>query len=870
VNKLAECFWWQLKAEPAELLIRENILGSVHDLGPSHPLTGKLYLNLAVTGFVCSTSAMSEEYFMKALQISLGNFGVYHDETAKVYEWLGTTHESIGEQMVSFNYLKKALAIRKKICSPGSPDLGNIYRYMGLFYKRYARHDSAMQYFRKALVCFDKKYGPYNFQSVKCLNNISDLYEEATQYPKALASYNDAMFRISHSSGETKMVKIMTLFNLAEHYYRREDFERSLDFIQKIFPLYFPAFDISSSLSNPVNVTPVYNYYLKLVYSFKADILRRMYDRSPAHPVPLLISALQCDSLVNNINILMKRYIVHDENMLTFEQTHSRMYFTYARDALKIYELTGDTSYISRALSYLEANRNTGWLNDRLAPLPRHENILSIRQSLSRHRTRINTLEHLLASAKDPTRKTGIQDSILDEKISLDQLYFSLREKSQNTGLFVQNYPGLYLGAIMKKLGPRDVILGLFEGFPDYMWIPDQFFLFAATRSGFKYEYVDGRVLYKALNRFSMLVSNPNSSLQSLDSNGSFLYRAIFGPFPALMSGKNNLLIIPSVDTWMVPFGALSTGTTGFSNNRDYLFTKYSIRKEFSLLTWMYPLEKKFRAGDNILAMAPKFNVPLKRQLAFITRRDERLIDLPGSREECREISKLFPTQLLVGYNATKQSFIDFAPSYDVIHLSTHGIPSPNNGQTLMLAFNTNDGENVRDGFLSMYDILNLHLKSKLVVLSACRSALGTINKSEGNINLSRAFNQAGAQSVLVSLWDLSDYSSSMIMPSFYKYLKQGYNATTALRKAQAGFLAGSDKPFTHPFFWAGFDLIGQDISLSGAPVTFPAPTPLYWVLLGILIISLVMFYLLKRGRYPVHRQDGTSGQTRKPSRFGL
>ena len=75
------------------------------------------------------------------------------------------------------------------------------------------------------------------------------------------------------------------------------------------------------------------------------------------------------------------------------------------------------------------------------------------------------------------------------------------------------------------------------------------------------------------------------------------------------------------------------------------------------------------------------------------------------------------------------------------------------------------------DGYLESGEILQLKLNSDLVVLSSCRSGLGEIDEAEGVIGMQKAFFEAGAKSVVVSLWDVNDKYTSLFMQSFYKYL---------------------------------------------------------------------------------------------------
>lgn len=111
------------------------------------------------------------------------------------------------------------------------------------------------------------------------------------------------------------------------------------------------------------------------------------------------------------------------------------------------------------------------------------------------------------------------------------------------------------------------------------------------------------------------------------------------------------------------------------------------------------------------------------------------------------------------------------------------------------------------DGFLQAHEISTLHLNAELVVLSACQSARGPLEKTEGILGINRVFFTSGAKSVLSSLWKIDDQSTAQLMGKFYDYLKKGWKINKALRAAKLDMI---DSKFDHPFYWAGFILRGD------------------------------------------------------------
>ena len=151
----------------------------------------------------------------------------------------------------------------------------------------------------------------------------------------------------------------------------------------------------------------------------------------------------------------------------------------------------------------------------------------------------------------------------------------------------------------------------------------------------------------------------------------------------------------------------------------------------------------------------------------------------------------------------------DLAP-YSVVHVATHGVLDSERPELSALVLSQLDAEGRSvDGHLRLLDIYNLNLGADLVVLSACRTALGRELRGEGLSSLARGFLYAGARRVLVSLWPVDDEATAVLMESFYRGLwAEGLPAAAALRAAQAQ-VAGQRR-WSAPYYWAGFVLQGD------------------------------------------------------------
>lgn len=180
-------------------------------------------------------------------------------------------------------------------------------------------------------------------------------------------------------------------------------------------------------------------------------------------------------------------------------------------------------------------------------------------------------------------------------------------------------------------------------------------------------------------------------------------------------------------------------------------------------------------------------------------------------------------SKYIIGKDATEERAKAVGKGVRYLHFACHGLLDkrfPLNS-ALALTIPSEGKEGVENGLLQAWEIFErVRIDSDLVVLSACQTGLGKEMGGEGLVGLTRAFQYAGARSVLASLWAIADETTPELMKRFYGYLKEGKSKDEALRLAQIDFLRGpveirnvkqQKESFdaSHPFFWAAFQLIG-------------------------------------------------------------
>jgi CHAT domain-containing protein len=272
---------------------------------------------------------------------------------------------------------------------------------------------------------------------------------------------------------------------------------------------------------------------------------------------------------------------------------------------------------------------------------------------------------------------------------------------------------------------------------------------------------------------------------------------------------KSDVIVVPDGKLHLLPFSALV-------DSGQYVLNSHvtSIAPSGTVFDILRHREKQV-ANDSlpyIGVAAWTSKAPQPNLLAMVTRavsgpERAQLVALPESRREVEAIAGYLPkpSTILLGGEATETAFKHLPlDQYRVIHLALHGYADPEFPDRSALIF-APQVSSMDDGLLQVREIRRLPLKASLVTLSACDTGVGPVGE-EGVANIVNSFIEAGAQSVVATLWKLEDHGTSQLMISFYGHLARGEGKADALRKAQLEMLNSGNAPY----FWAGFELDGD------------------------------------------------------------
>ena len=204
----------------------------------------------------------------------------------------------------------------------------------------------------------------------------------------------------------------------------------------------------------------------------------------------------------------------------------------------------------------------------------------------------------------------------------------------------------------------------------------------------------------------------------------------------------------------------------------------------------------------------------------------------------------------LTNETAKESTFLELAPITNVLHVSLHAHKADSVRKAHLLFSYTGDADHRNDGTLFIEEIYPLTLNPELLVLSACQTGLGDPIEGEGVMSLGRAFAYTGCPNVLMSLWNVRDYSSNILIPLYFKYLQAGMGKSEALQAAREEYMNNELAPDAamHPFFWAPYVMYGdnEEVNFGGWRWEYAVGSVVF------LIIGFFMWrYLRKRKASP-------------------
>ncbi|MBC8286929.1 MAG: CHAT domain-containing protein [Nitrospinae bacterium] len=288
--------------------------------------------------------------------------------------------------------------------------------------------------------------------------------------------------------------------------------------------------------------------------------------------------------------------------------------------------------------------------------------------------------------------------------------------------------------------------------------------------------------------RLNSLIADYRGRIQKLapvEEQAKRLHSLLIKPVEPFIEGKRILGIVPHGHLHYISFSSLR-------DEQGYLVEKYPLfySPSASVMQFTFKVLTKRSRDIKVLALGNPdlgdFNY-----------------DLPLAEMEANSIKWDFPqVDVFTRENATESWLQEHISEYQIIHIASHGEFDPVNPlfSSLKLARSATE-----DGNFEVNEVFGLEINADIVTLSACQTGLGDIVGGDELVGLNRAFIYAGTQSILSSLWRVSDISTAVLIKHFYRNYNRE-NKAESLRKAQLLV----KRLYPHPSYWAGFNLTGD------------------------------------------------------------
>lgn len=647
-----------------------------------------------------------------------------------------------------------------------------------------------------------------------------------------------------------------SLDNRGDIFYAKKDYQQALNLYHQGLQSLVPTLS-DNTLDNPnfTQQTATYPSHLITLLTSKAQSLQSL-SAEQAEPLPYLKVALQTYQCLDTLVVLVRKGFKVASSGYRLVESVTPVYEQAIQLSLQLYEQTKEAQYLELAYDFCAKNKAIilleSWQNEKakFAGIPAR--LRQEERDLKKKYRMVETDIYDLFNEKDTVELAEKKQELFDIKWEYDQLITT----------FEQDYPKyknlktvfskpLSIADIQRKLSRKTALIEYFVG-------EETIFTFVLTKKGIQYyqspkpaefETVCQQLLgwVDSLSIYSLEASAMNRIEQQYLQGAYQVYQWILAaPLQALEQQDKiqRLRIIP--DNYLLPlsFDFLLTEVVSTWQNQDnpYLLKKYALSIAYSnQLLFDQRGSKRLRKDlkkfggfgleyDSITLQALSAIDNFKGDSVWINRSVGRL---EHSDDEVKEIAALFGSskEVWINHEATKSIFWECAQEFNILHLAMHGIVIDEQPDFSSLVFTkTSDSS---DFLLKAIDLYELELQADMVVLSACHTGYGTLNRGEGMRSLARAFTYAGSPSLVASLWGASDAATKEILVSYYQFLVEGLPKDIALQQAKLTYLQNNSATFTSPTYWSHLVAIG-DVS----PITehsFVFPSWIFVLLMGLI-----------------------------------
>lgn len=806
-------------------------------LGPDHPLVATSLSELARIYRNRGDFVHAEQMLQRALTAHEKALGEEHTSVASTLNNLAGLYREKGDNAKAEPLYRRALAIWEKTNHPyvavALNNLAQVYSEMG-------DYERAEPLFERAISIKEKSLGPNHAEVANSRGSLARMYYRRGDYAKAETLYQSALATMEKALGTNHQTVGLYLAIIANIYFETYDYAKAEPMYQRALSILETAYgtnyynladilvDLAQMSAAQGQIEQALAYQARANAIIEYNLALNLTTGSERQKLAYLA---RLQEQMNKAIVLHVRFAAHDRAARELAATSILQRKGRVQDALS------NSLASLRNRSSAEDQALLDQLNAVTSRLARH--VLNGPQgtSLVDHQKQINALEE--------------QREKLESEISRRSAEF-----------YAQSQP-VTLAAIRSAI-PDDAALIEMSIYRPFVPKAKSAQAYGEPRYVAYVLRRQGEVQWKEIGAAKEIDAAVDDLRQALRDpqrkDAQQLARAVdekvMQPIRGLLGGTRQLLISPDGELNLVPFEALVDERSQYLIER-YAFTYLTSGRDLLRLQVARASKSKPLVVANPLFGEPATELfakagtgrkpttaPASRRSSVTNAHDLSEVyfaPLGGTAQEAHTIQILFPeAHLLTGAQATESS-LKQTTAPRLLHVATHGFflqdtASPSAGNAQVAARGTGAsanvenpllrsglalaGANVRsgagdDGILTALEASGMNLwGTKLVTLSACDTGLGEIRNGEGVYGLRRAFVLAGSESLVMSLWPVSDYITRELMTKYYQNLKQGMGRGAALRQVQIEMLRQTGR--AHPFYWSSFIQSGEWASLDG------------------------------------------------------
>ena len=816
----------------------------IAEYGPDFKNLASIYLNIGNIYNIKQDFELALQYFNYAERIVHINSLTDRNATS-VYNSIGNFYYHRKLWRIALDYYMKGVKVKKQYKAGG---LDISYANVASTYENLDILDSAKHYY---LLSIEDKIEQFNDSSSHFLISVYDNYgvllKKLEMYDESIEKLNKALELAKLNYLGKHPVTAECYRYLGSWYLSMDQPDLALSNFHKAIITVVYDFDNEDLYSNPSLESEILSEVVLLdALRGKADALRYLYDST--QNTDILISALEALEKSNLLTEKMRSTYQGQESKLIITESSHEGYSKAINTAFDLYQLTGQDEYANKAFIFAEKSKSSVLL----ASLQEVENKknLGIPGSMQAFeedlKSQMEEIKKKLYEEKqreqlDSSKLGKWQGKLITLSQQLDSLNAEIREDYPE---YASKYNNEVIDLEGVKLGlKKDQVLLEYAFTDDFMFLflfdRDNHFI---SRIPFDPGFNEDIGILSQFLRDNDFANNTFDDYEAYTNAAYSLYNSLIGPVEDKITGKK-LIIIPDGELGYIPFEALLTAEpdAGGMDYRSlqYLIYKYSTNYSYSATLLFSETAEKGQSERQLLAFAPTYeHMGEIKDDKFPAYRDfsNYLVPLRFISEEIENISNILDCDRYENYEATEEVFRQEAPNYDILHLAMHTLINDENPMYSQLVFTlNNDTLENNDGLLNTYEIFNIHLSARMVVLSACNTGYGQLRKGEGIMSLARGFIYAGVPSIIMTLWAVEDQSGSILMSKFYENLVDGQDIDAALRESKLQYLQNADQLGAHPYLWSGYVSIG-----STQPLVPTSNRIIYLLSFGLVAIVLV------------------------------